>query len=183
MLNLTHSLTLTPSGQETERAYSTPQTHTGGKVTVRNGGLPVAKLELFNSSVASSDLHMPVEYDTPRVQLFTVVHHDRVGSVDGGEYHCTTESTACRQRHVTKRLQTATTEIRLVSNCDFWNWQNTAQDGLCDVWRQPSGLKLRSCDKTRSQTGLDLSLIFLVLVFQLCIQFITIPEMLHNNVS
>ena len=49
--------------------------------------LPVAHVEMFNGSVGTGDLHVSVEYNAPRVELFSVVHDDGSRLLHHREHH------------------------------------------------------------------------------------------------
>ena len=51
------------------------------------------------------DFYVAVDDDAPRVELLSIVHDNRTGLLDDGEYHDAAQSSAHRQRHVRERPQ------------------------------------------------------------------------------
>ena len=49
--------------------------------------LPVAHVQMFNGSVRTGDLHVSVQYNAPRVELFSVVHDDGCRLLHHREHH------------------------------------------------------------------------------------------------
>jgi len=67
--------------------------------------MPVTKLQLFNTTIVSHHFDMTIKHNTPRVQFFTIGHHNCVGPQHRCKYHCTAQCTARRHRQVAKCLQ------------------------------------------------------------------------------
>lgn len=91
-----------------ELAVVTGRPHDAAMVQLhhrRQNAEAVAHLQLLLGAVAVLDLHMAVDQNAPRVQLFAVVHHHCAGLLDDGEHHHRAEGAPHRQRHVGEGAQ------------------------------------------------------------------------------